>query len=96
VAAGLSKHEAPGSEPGDRSVARWNTHLRFALILGFASTKLRALFKRKKNLDGRAIAGILKEHGILAATRKRLSSFPHQAIFSGRFFSLYIVRTLCS
>jgi hypothetical protein len=34
VAAGLSKHEAPGSEPEDRTAARWNTHLRFALTTG--------------------------------------------------------------
>ena len=34
MAAELSKHETQGSEPGDRSAARWNTHLRFALTTG--------------------------------------------------------------
>ena len=34
MAAGLSKHEALGSEPGNRGAARWNAHLRFALTTG--------------------------------------------------------------
>src|SRR5712691_8626117 len=34
MAAELPEHVAPGSEPSDRSAARWNTPLRFALTTG--------------------------------------------------------------
>src|SRR5260370_39395421 len=34
MAAELPEHAAPGSEPSDRSAARWNPHLRFALTTG--------------------------------------------------------------
>jgi len=38
VAPGLAKHEATVSQSRDRSAARWNAHLRFALTTGLRIT----------------------------------------------------------